>query len=71
MYIYNIYIYIYIYKCNLKRNRNYLGQKEIDSQIFFIWVFFNEHSRFTGEQGKWEDNSLTPLYDFSTRFTET
>ena len=32
--------------------------------IFSIWVFFHEHSRFTGEQGKGEAISLTPLYHF-------
>ena len=36
-------------------------------QIFFffsIWVFFHEHSRFTGQQGKGEGIYLTPLYHF-------
>ena len=31
---------------------------------FFIWVFFHEHSRFTGQQGRGEVISLTPLYHF-------
>ena len=30
--------------------------------FFSIWVFFHEHSRFTGQQGKGEAVSLTPLY---------
>ena len=32
--------------------------------VFFIWVFFHEHARFTGQQGKGEGISLTPLYHF-------
>ena len=32
--------------------------------FFLVWVFFHEHSRFTGQQGKGEDISLTPLYHF-------
>ena len=32
--------------------------------FFSIWVFFHEHSRFTGQQGKGEGISLTPLYHF-------
>ena len=33
--------------------------------IFFsIWVFFHEHSRFTGQQGKGEGIYLTPRYHF-------
>ena len=31
---------------------------------FFIWVFFHEYSRFTGQQGKGEAIFLTPLYHF-------
>ena len=27
-----------------------------------MWVFFHEHSQFTGQQGKGEAISLTPLY---------
>ena len=29
-----------------------------------VWVFFHEHSRFTGLQGKGKAISLTPLYYF-------
>ena len=29
--------------------------------FFSIWVFFHEHSRFTGQQGKGEGIYLTPL----------
>ena len=32
--------------------------------FFSIWVFFHEHSRFTGQQGKGEAISLTPLCHF-------
>ena len=32
--------------------------------FFFIWVFFHEHSWFTGQQGKSEAISLIPLYHF-------
>ena len=36
-----------------------------DNFFFFsIWVFFHEHSRFTGQQGKGEGIFLTPLYHF-------
>ena len=40
------------------------------SFFFFIWVFFHEHSRFTGQQWKGEGIYLTPLYHFH-RFTDT
>ena len=35
--------------------------------IFSIWVFFHEHSRFTGQQGKWEaiSNFSLPLLSTS------
>ena len=32
--------------------------------FFSIWVFFHEHSQFTGQQGKGEGIYLTPLYHF-------
>ena len=32
--------------------------------FFSFWVFFYEHSRFTGLQGKGKAISLTPLYYF-------
>ena len=32
--------------------------------FFSIWVFFHEHSRFTGQQGKKEAIFLTHLYHF-------
>ena len=33
--------------------------------FLFIWVFFHEHSLFTGQQGKGEGIILTPLYHFN------
>ena len=35
------------------------------SLFFSIWVFFHEHSRFTGQQGKGEATSLTPFGHFN------
>ena len=32
--------------------------------FFFTWVFFHNHSQFTGQQGKGESISLTPFYHF-------
>ena len=32
--------------------------------FFSIWVFFHEHSRFTGQQGKGEGIYLTTVYHF-------
>ena len=41
------------------------GSKFIFDFFFFsIWVFFHEHSRITGLQGKGEGFSLTPQYHF-------
>ena len=34
----------------------------IVSYFFFIWIFFHDHSRITGLQGKKEDIFLSPLY---------
>ena len=34
------------------------------NSFFFIWVFFHDHSRITGLQGKEEGISLTPHYHF-------
>ena len=33
--------------------------------FFYIWIFFPEHSRITGLQGKGEGISLTPHYHFN------
>ena len=32
--------------------------------LFFIWAFFHKHSPFTGQQGKGQGISLSPLYHF-------
>ena len=34
-----------------------------EKKIFFVWVFFHEHSRITRLQGKGESISLTPHHD--------
>ena len=34
--------------------------------FFSVWVFFLKHSLFTGQQGRGESISLTPLYHFYT-----
>ena len=39
-----------------------LIKSEAQKTFFSIWIFFHEHSRFTGQQGKGEVISLTPLY---------
>ena len=39
-------------------------KKETPKQVFFMQVFFHEHSQITGQRGKGEDISLTPLYLF-------
>ena len=39
-------------------------KKNIYIYFFSIWVFFHEHSQFTGQQGKGEGIYLTPLYHF-------
>ena len=36
--------------------------------FFTICVFFYEHSRFTGQQEKWEAVSLTPIYHFQSPY---
>ena len=35
---------------------------QVIEEFFFIWVFFYEHSRITGLQGKREGIPLTPHY---------
>ena len=36
----------------------------ISNSFFSIWVFFHEHSRFTGQQGREKGISSTTLYHF-------
>ena len=43
----------------------YKSNSELFYYFFFsIWVFFHEHSLFTGQQGKAEGIFLIPLYHF-------
>ena len=41
-----------------------LGNVSANPSFFSIWVFFHDHSRITGLQGKGEGISLTPHYHF-------
>ena len=41
-----------------------MSSKEAIYSFFSMWVFFHEHSKITGLQGKGEDISLTPHYHF-------
>ena len=41
-----------------------INTNENENIFITIWVFFQEHSRFTGQQGKGEAFCLTPLYHF-------
>ena len=45
-------------------NKNFISFVYIMKDFFSVWVFFHEHSRFTGQQGKGEGISLTTLYHF-------
>ena len=47
-----------------KKSNNYVAAMLYQSFSFSLWVFFHEHSRFTGQQGKGEGIYLTPLYHF-------
>ena len=55
-------------KNNLLNETEILSIRALIRQFFFfffsIWVFFHEHSRITGLQGKGEGISLTPHYHF-------
>ena len=64
LYIY-MYIYIYIFMHVSKYLHSNIYLLSFFLYLFFsIWVFFREHSRFTGLQGKGEGISLTPHYHF-------
>ena len=42
-----------------------LRVRRVNYKYFFsIWFFFHKHSRFTGQQGKWQGIYLTPFYHF-------
>ena len=48
-----------------KVNFSSVHDDSVNVRVFFsIWVFFHEHSRITGLQGKEEGISLTPHYHF-------
>ena len=51
---------------DLFQNRQIYSRRilEISRFFFSIWVFFHEHSRIAGLQGKGEAISLTPNYQF-------
>ena len=51
---------------NLLKKTDYrLKLQKLKINFFFsVWVFFHEHSQFTGQQGKGEGIYLTPLYRF-------
>ena len=50
---------------HLQKEKREPAKFDISKVCFFsIWVFFHEHSRFTGNQGKEEGISLTPFYHF-------
>ena len=51
------------FACDSNHNFYQLNQVRAED-IFSIWVFFYEHSRFTGQQGKGDAISLNPLYHF-------
>ena len=50
--------------CSFKESFISRGSFDGKPISFSIWVFYHEHSRFTGQQGKGEAISLTPLYHF-------
>ena len=55
------------HKSNVNHNRSTTTGKFYTTWIFFffsLWVFFHEHSRFTGQQEKEAGIFLTPLYHF-------
>ena len=52
------------YSKTQKRSQKSIRSIAVGLIFFSIWVFFHEHSRFTGQQGKGEGISLTPLYHF-------
>ena len=49
----------------------FIDDISVGTIFFSIWVFFHEHSRITGLQGKMEGIFLKFLTTTSTRFTGT
>ena len=61
----HVHIYIYLCMCLSIYIPIFIFFLSFFLSLFFsIWVFFREHSRFTGLQGKGEGISLTPHYHF-------
>ena len=69
----NMNMYIFVYILNITNITYYISVLELillriqlfHKFFFSIWVFFHEHSRFTGQKGKGEGTYLTPLYYFN------
>ena len=55
--MFKYYFIISLIYCRIRRISSFLFR-------FYIWVFFDEHSRITGLQGKGESIYLTPHYHF-------
>ena len=54
-----------LYNRKMKYNEKKINPLSANLTIYFsIWVFFHNHSRITGLQGKGEGISLTPHYHF-------
>ena len=52
--------------CHICKKRFTKDNKKLNDFFFSMWIFFHEHSRITGLQGKGEGISLTPHYQFHT-----
>ena len=65
LYVVNIFKYK-MYKMLNNRNPSFIQELFSFVLLFSVstWVFFHEHSRFTGQQWKGEGIYLTPLYQF-------
>ena len=65
--------YLTHFKPKFRKSQSFFNKKVLLKFFFSIWVFFHEHSRFTGQQGKGEGIYLTPLYHFhrKTRVLES
>ena len=61
-------IFFYTTQLMLKQLIKQVLNMFVKLHFFSIWVFFQEHSRITGLQGKGEGISLTPHYHFHTLY---
>ena len=57
----NFKVYAEKWKNNIRKYNKVFGFVVCQNSFFSIWFFFHEHSRYTGQQGKREAISLTPL----------